>query len=76
MSDIIEKTLSSVADHAGETEAKEYVKQVLSDNEQEIVAMVLDIQQNDFVQKIADQWDKMSPEDQKDLYEKGSQTVR
>ena len=69
---IVEKT----ADYAATEKGKETVERTLDTHEQEIVDVVLDIQQNEFVRKISDQWDKLTPEDQKELYEKGSQTVR
>jgi len=64
------------ADYAATEQGKDTIEQTLDTHEQEIVDVVLEIQENKFVRKVSHQWDKLSPEDQQKLYEKGSQTVR
>jgi hypothetical protein len=75
MTEMLEKALYSAADLVAKTEGKEMVEKVLSEKEQEIVSMVLDIQQNDFIKKIAIQWDKLSEKDKMDLYNKWEQSI-
>jgi predicted transposase YbfD/YdcC len=70
MSEVLEKALYSAADLVAKTEGKEKVEKILSDKEKEIVAVVLEAQQNTFIKKIAEQWDKFSEEDKMRLYEK------
>ena len=67
---------AKAANYAATEQWKETIEQTLDTHEQEIVDVVLEIQQNEFVRKVSGQWDRLTPEDQKKLYEKGSQTLR